>query len=198
MSLAIEATLSAEFANSYVDVAYCDAYWSGHYSASKSVQWSALSSSNKITLLILACRSIESKRFVFSEQAQYKPTMRWDRGVGAVVEWTDTTRPVKADSRQALQFPRSIDRNRVTGLFFIPEAVMVAQCEQALHLLNFDDTAMASQMSGVIKDSLQVGDIKIAQEFSEGGSNCSTQVAPAAFDLLRPYLVKNGTILKRA
>jgi hypothetical protein len=200
MSVTLDATLSAEFGNSYVDVTYADSYWTQHYDATKAAKWQALSSSQKALLLVKACRLIETKRFVYDldRRSNYSPVMRWDRSKGAVIEWPDDYRPVKAVYNQALQFPRNIDRNTTTGNTYIPEPVMWAQCEMAIHVLTFDDSAIAAQLKGIKSESVAVGDIKISSEYSDTAGTAKTMLSPEAYDLLRPYIISSQKTIRRA
>jgi hypothetical protein len=196
MPLTLDSTVAAETSNSYVNVAYCDDYWNQHYSATKAAQWSALTNSRKESLLIQACRVIEGFRFTYSVDVYRAPSYQLNRLSGLVVEFPDFTRPTKYDRYQALQFPRNIDRDKDDGTLIIPEAVKMAQCEQAVHILNFDESLLSSQMNGVESESFAVGTVRISQTFRSGSGGGSV-IAPMAAEFLRPYFIRTSKAVRR-
>lgn len=200
MALTLDAGVAAESANSYVTAVYCDEYWQQHYSQVKADQWAALTTPRKEALLIQACRVIESLRFTYDnkrggvEKDYYK-----SRSTGRLIEFPYKERPVKFDWYQALQFPRSIDIDSQASEPYIPEAVKMAQCEQALHLLNFDDSVLSSRAQGVESESITAGPVSISQKFSSssGSSGGGSLVGPVALGFLKPFLIHVGRQVRR-
>jgi hypothetical protein len=203
MALVLDTEVSGEGANSYCDLTFADEYFENHYSATKVAQWAALSDEAKTTLLIQACRIIESARFTINYNVlDYDPHMRWNRESGQVVNIYLSRRPMKYSNLQKLQFPRNLDYLS-DGTVYIPEEIKMAQCEQALSLANVDETTVTNQMQGIVSDyiSLGKGDIEIAQKFSGSSGSGSSQGAatlwsPLALEMVKPYLIK-GTSVKR-
>jgi hypothetical protein len=195
MAMTLDATLAGEHSNSYVTVVYCDDYWTQHFATAKAAQWAALTTGRKEALLIMACRVLERVRCTYPAPSRYNSPrpLHLDRSSGLVVEYPDYSRPVKSSVIQALQFPRNIDRENGSSTLFIPEAVMMAQCEQALYLLNFDDSILASRMQGVTSDSLEIPGVGIKQSLSGTGS----ALAPMALEYLAPFIQRTGTVLRR-
>jgi hypothetical protein len=186
--------LSDQFANSYVDVTYCDEYWGQHWSTDKADQWAALTTAQKTSLLIQACRSIESLRFTVNSVFTDADTeWRFDRSSGMVVELPTTNNPVRAQRLQSLQFPRTVDRNAETGAFFVPEPIKMAQCEQAVYLLNMDETAIANRLQGISQETVEVGTLRTSQNVSAGG----VALAPMALEYVRPFLIRTSSSLRR-
>lgn len=180
-------TLTDEFANSYADVAYCTDYWTNHFDQTKAAQWTALAEPQQERLLIQACRVIETARFTESSRLRDNYNLVYDRRTRLVVQLNDQIQPVKYYYYQRLQFPRNIDRNIETGALFVPEPILMAQCEQTVYLLNFDDTSIANRMQGVTNDSTQVDTIRLRQTIVAGGSMFS----PLAFEYCRPFFLKS-------
>lgn len=194
MALALVTTLAAENANSYVDVEYADSYWLDHYQTTKANQWAALSEAQKTSALISACRQIEGLRFTYP----YNPSSsssgyEYDRGSGLVIELIDRSQPIKSSYFQALQFPRVLDRDKEDGSFFVPEPVKEAQCEQAVYLLTFDESAIATRLQGIESESITVGPISTSQRFGGVG----TALAPMAIERLKPYLISSSKKVRR-
>jgi hypothetical protein len=194
MPLTLDTTLTGEFANSYVDASYCDDYWSVHQDQTKAASWQALTTGKKESLLIRSCRVIESVRFVYPWDNTWTGKYRYLRSSGTVVEFYDRNRPRRYREHQALQFPRNVDRELETGDLYIPEAVKMAQCEQAVYLLTFDDSALATRMQGVERDSTKIGQISVSQTFAGTGS----MLSPVAREFLSPFFVKVKPTLGRA
>jgi hypothetical protein len=194
MAVTLTSTLAGEYSNSYVDIAYCDAYWSGHYSTTKGAQWSALTDGQKTRLLIQACRIIETARFTVKVDLDVDYSLVYDRRTHNVLSLAEDQPAVKYYYYQALQFPRSIDRDTTTGETYIPEPIKEAQCEQAVYTLNFDDSILANVLQGVATDSLAVGDVRIAQTLVRGGS----AISPVALEHLKPFLLKSSSTIRRA
>jgi len=194
MALTLITTLADQFSNSYVDAAYCDAYWAQHYSAVKASQWAALVDGQKVSLLIAACRVLETARFTCLKTLRKTLPHRYDRHSRLVMTLEDQPMPTKWLWTQRLQFPRNLDHDFNTGALYIPEPVMMAQCEQAVYTLNFDDTAIANRLQGVVEDITNIGNIHLRQNYVQGGS----QFSPAALELIRPYLLSTSAEVRRA
>src|SRR6185436_19538531 len=112
MAVTLITDVADQFANSYVDIAYADDYWEGHWDSIKADQWAALSDEQKTRLLIKATRVIDAVRFTEPTSAydDYS-TLVYDRLSQTVYLTTlDRERPRKFYYYQALQFPRIIDR----------------------------------------------------------------------------------------
>jgi hypothetical protein len=194
MALTLVSTLGAEDANSYVDVAYCDTYWLEHYQTDKASQWSALSAPQKASALVSACRVIEKLRFTYPyDPYKAASSYEFNRSSGLVIELVDRSQPFKASYHQALQFPRNKDREKDTADLFIPEAVKTAQCEQAVYLLTFDETAVATRLQGIESESTGAGPVNVSQKFTAGGSALS----PMALDMLSPFLISSSKKVRR-
>lgn len=189
MALTLVDTPFADDANSYVDAAFADTYWDGHYNTLKSDQWTALTASQKDSALISACRILETLRFTYpSRTDQLSPYI-----------------PYRLYASQALQFPRTIDIDDIANVgnevnYFIPDGIKFGQCEQAVFLLTFDESLIASQLAGVIQEYVKAGEVAVSQTFagSKGTSSGQTMVSPAALAHVSPYLVRGSISLARA
>lgn len=192
MALTLVTTLSDPYANSYISSAYCDDFWADHFNQIKAAQWNALTANQKVNLLIEACRVLETARFTQSgHRSGYH--LRYDRVSHLVLELNDQSHPVKYDYFQRLQFPRNIDRDKITGVTYIPEPIMMAQAEQTVYLLNVDDTALSNRMQGIESDYINVGNIRLRQTYVSDGSMFS----PMALEYIRPYLLKSSAQVQR-
>jgi hypothetical protein len=196
MSITLTTTISGETSNSYCDVDFADDYFENHYDITKTAAWDELGDGQKEHLLVRACRMVEMARFTEPEEPMYyNYQMRWRRDLGQVISIADRRHPYKYSSIQSLQFPRNLDV-RSDGTVFIPEEVKMAQCEQAVYLLNLDETALANRLQGIRRDTVVVnsGDITLSQAYEPGG----TLFGPLTLELIRPYLLKSGTRIERA
>lgn len=192
-------TLSGESSNSYADVAYCDTYWADHYSSTKAAAWAALTSAQKASALFHACRSLEALRFTSQYPRLLEPTpIDYNSKTGLVDYVQIEGEAVKADLNQALQFPRNVDVTTL-GVYYIPPAILSAQCEQALYLTTFDEDAAAASIKGLDFESVTVGQVSTTQRFTGStSSNAATlRLSPIAVELVSPYLIRNGK-LRRA
>jgi hypothetical protein len=194
MAITLDTTLGGELSNSYVDLDYADDYWGNHFSSVKAAQWAALNDDQKTQLLVRACSILETARYTYTNTLpQY--SIHYDRRTGKVLDMNLTRDPVKFYYYQRLQFPRNLDVHFISqpaGAQYIPEAVLIAQCEQAIYLLNVDETAMANRLQGITLDKVNIGSgaIESTQEYAVTGS----MFAPMAFEMLRPYMVKSGKV----
>lgn len=188
-------TLSSETANSYVNVAYCDTYWAEHYATLKATAWAALTSTQKASALFHACRSLEALRFTTPLDRYVAPPLRYDNRNGLVMTMPYSGDACKADSNQALQFPRNLDIN-TSGVYSIPDAIMAAQCEQALYLITFDEESAAATLRGLDYESVTVGQVSTTQRFTGGiTANVATlRLSPVAVEMVSPYLIRSNKL----
>jgi len=193
MAVTLNNTLTDAYANSYVDVAYADDYWDNHWNSTKSDQWNALDTTVKERLLIQACRVIETARFTVNVRLRDGYPLYYDRRTHIVAQLNDQILPVKYYFYQRLQFPRNLDRDINSGALYVPEPVMLAQCEQAVYTINFDDTALANRMQGITHDNTSIGNIRVRQEYTGDGSMWS----PVALEYVKPYLLKTSYEMRR-
>lgn len=188
MAITLVSTVAGETSNSYADVAYADTYWASHYSSVKASQWAVLTTPKKTLALINACRIIErikfTEEFRWTMDTYFEPTHN-----GMVRLFTAGNTVVRSNLDQNLQFPRNVDYTSA-GVLYIPDEVKDAQCEQAVHLLTVDDAAIASQLQGVVSDSVRAGSVSASQTFSGVGS----VVAPMAYEILIPFILKSNKI----
>lgn len=188
MAEIINAVLSDEQANSYCTLDYANTYFANHYSQAKNTTWSALADAQKTQLLIQACFTIEQIKF--TEFAEYNGArfgnLGWNNLTNRFGYFNNSATSSKYLFYQALQFPRNKDVYS-TGDTYIPDRVMIAQCEQAIYLIGFDDSAIANAMQGISLDSIQVDKIKLTQEYTAGSRG--TTLAPLALDYLKPYML---------
>lgn len=202
MALVIDSTVGGPAANSYADVAYADAYWVGHYNTTKGSAWAALTTAKKTAALIHAAAVLESIRFTIPDRPRnYRQVSYFlHRGTGLVVERPQSGEPVKYDYYQSLQFPRNLDTDS-DGDKFIPEPVLMAQCEQAVYLLSFDEGVAASRLQGISEETVKVGPVSVSQKFgggSQGATAAATALSPAAIELVRPFFVGSSTKAERS
>lgn len=192
MAITLDNTIGGLESNSYVDVPYFIDYWTNHYNATLSAQVLALTAIQKTYLLVRSCRIIESLRFTRPvSRTDYQ--LRYNRLTGTVVDMSYLTRePVKFAYYQKLQFPRNLDIHIEDGTFIIPESILMAQCEQAAYLLNFDETAIANRLQGITLDKTGVGrqQVDLTQEYGQNGS----MISPMAYEFLRAYLLSTQKV----
>jgi hypothetical protein len=186
MALVLDSSISGEHSNSYITVAECDDYWGNHYSTTKADVWNGLNDAQKVSALIQACRVIETARFVsdsgngYVEPQLYALNHQW---IGY-----SPGQPVRANYAQCLQFPRNVDYDS-TGSFYIPESIKMAQCEQAVYLITFDESTIGDRIQGMDLNSTRVGDVSIHNRF--GGGKFSTY-APMALEYAKPFFLKSN------
>lgn len=187
---------ASELSNTYCTAAFADDYWANDYRSANVSQWAALANPAKTNLLIQACKVIETARFTVPVTLP-EYAMHYDRRTRMVLSLNLTRTPVKFYYYQRLQFPRNLDIYYLTpptgaalGDLYIPEDVLIAQCEQAMYLLNLDQTALATRMQGVLTNKVVLGNnaVGLTQEYSTVGS----MFAPMALEMLRPYMFKGG------
>lgn len=192
MAITLDKTVGGLEANSYVDATYLVDYWTNHYDASLSAQVQALTTTQQEYLLVRACRIIESFRYT-RPLSRMNYQLRYNRLTGTVVDMSYLTlEPVKWAYFQKLQFPRNLDIHIEDGTFYIPEPVLIAQCEQAAYLLNLDESAIANRLQGVTMDKVGVGrqQVDMTQEYAGSGS----MLSPVANEMLRPFMLMNQKV----
>lgn len=194
--LTLDSTIAGETSNSYCTLEYANNYWAGHYNSSLSDQWAALTDTQKIMLLIQACRVIERVRFVYP-QALPHYALQYDRRTRKVVNLNLTRDPVKYYYYQKLQFPRNIDIYYLQpppgvpiGSLYIREEPMQAQCEQAMYILNLDTTALSNKLQGISLDTFGLGKQQIEQTQQYGG--VGSMLSPIAVEILSGLMVRDG------
>src|SRR5262249_49375286 len=106
-----------------------------------------------------------------------------------VFQFNDIRIPVRFFYYQALQFPRNLDVDVNTGQTFIPEEVLMAQCEQAIYSLSFDETAIANRLQGVTEDTTSLGNIRVRQNLVSDG----TEFSPSALEHLKKFFLKTSS-----
>jgi hypothetical protein len=188
MALTLDNSIGGEHSNSYVDLAYADAYWdSGNvFNALQADTWSALSESAKVKALIKACSVIETLRFTY-KYGPDRPRYSW---LPITYPISSGNGPFRYDPYQALQFPRNMDFDS-TGSLYIPDDVKMAQCEQAMFVLTADKSAIETRMMGITMERVSVGSIGVTQEFAGSGA---IALSPDAYDMLVKYVVGKGNM----
>lgn len=194
MAITFDNTLSGEFANSYADVAFADDYWANHWDTVSAGKWDALTDPQKERVLIQATRIIDTLRFTEAVDPLQEYHLVYDsRNQQIRSVKTNYGRPQKYDYIQHLQFPRTLDVH-LDGSVYVPEEIMMAQCEQAVYLLSFDSSVLATRLQGVSHDALNVGGVSISQRLEANGS----MMSPVALQFCKPYLIKNFMRLFRS
>jgi hypothetical protein len=143
----------------------------------------------KTQLLVQATRIIETARFTnFVPLSEYN--LHYDRLTNSVLDITLSRDPVRYYYYQKLQFPRNLDFDPVLQTLYMPIPLMMAQCEQAVYTLNFDETAVANRLQGIVSDTLEIGknQIHLSQEYVGEGS----MFAPMALEFVRPFFVRSA------
>jgi hypothetical protein len=191
MATTIDATIMGEDANSYADLSFADSYFENHFNSVKSTAWNNLSDEQKSQVLVQACYDLEQFRFtedVDREHSIVQGSLQWDSRQGRFTAYvTPTNAPVPYSVYQALQFPRNRDV-KSDGSPFIPPRIQMAQCEQAIYLVTFDETAIANRLQGINLDSISVGELRATQEYQYQG----TTLAPLAFEFIKTYLYRSS------
>ena len=170
--MAIVATISGASSNSYVTMAEAEAHFAARL---HSTAWDTANASDREKALLQACRQIEACR------------LRVDRR-SWVVYSPSILSPVIED--QALAFPRFRDVTGA-GVYFVPESVKQAQCEEALALLAFGQEQER-------RSALQAGGVRgfavdgLSEQYGDVSSSPLTSAR--ARQLLAPYVEKGGVI----
>jgi hypothetical protein len=187
--MALDTTVGGETTNSYVSVSEADRYFAAHYSTAKNTAWTALTTPRKESALKRGCQQIETIKML---DVEYNVVGRLPLALIDDI-YADIT-ICKHESYQRLQFPRNIDEDSA-GDMFVPQEVKDAQCEQAVHLLTFDDAALLTIGQGIVEEAVTAGAVKSYTRYSEGVA--PSYISPLAAELLRPYF-RRSTRVKRA
>lgn len=200
MAVLVDTTISGEYANSYVTVAYADEYFSDHFDTTKQTTWEALGDGQKQTLLVQATLIIEQYKFTYVLERR-ELTLHYDPQTGTVHDFLHVQYPVRYTWNQNLQFPRNLDVDSTTGDTYIPEAVKIAQCEQAVSLKDFSATNTTKVLAGIKSESVELpGPIKKATTYQDGSTVStfiqSASVSPLALQYLSPYMLKMDKVYR--
>ena len=186
--MALDVTVGGENSNSYQSIAGADAYFKNHYSLSKAAAWDELSTGRKESALKRACQQIETIKMLDSElgSGALPAALVLFEGYEITVH--------KMMQYQRLQFPRNLDMDS-DGVAFIPLEVKDAQCEQAIHMIVFDDASLIQSQSGIVEEAVTAGEVKAYTKYAEG--KIPTYISSMAAELLRPYF-RNSSRVRRA
>lgn len=186
MALVLDDTIAGENSNSYCDATFADDYFDVHFLTTKRDAWSALIDEQKEAALIQSCLIIEQFKYtVATNQPARLSDLKWDSRTQKFTAYvTPYDDAVKYLDYQRLQFPRNLDVD-TSGTLFIPNEVKIAQCEQAVYLLTFDDDPISKRLSGITLDRVTIGDIQATQEYTLAG----TALAPMSYNLLRRFML---------
>lgn len=189
MPQTLDTTLAGPEANSYCDVAYATDYWANHFSTIKASAWNALTTTQKTQVLIQATRVVETVKFT-NDVAISEYYLHYDRLTHQVLDMTMSRDPVKYYYYQKLQFPRNKDFDPITQALYMPEPLKMAECEQAVYLLSFDDTAIANRLQGIVNDTIEIGknQIHLSQQYAINGS----MLSPMAVEFIRPFFIRSS------
>jgi hypothetical protein len=193
----VDATVGGTSSNSYVDLEYANSYWEQHWDVNSASQWNALSDPQKSSLLVQACRIIETLRFTYpvDPTGEFRLEVDYAQQQIRSVKNCDS-RPQKYVYNQKLQFPRTFEAY-LEGEVYVPDTIKIAQCEQCVYMLNVDTSVLTSRLQGVISDSLSVGGIQISQRFAPGGAT-GTLVSPVALQYCKPLMIRGNVRLQRS
>jgi hypothetical protein len=180
--MALITTVGGTTSDSYVSVAESNTYFANHYSLSKSTLWDTLETAQKERLLRTSCLFVDQVRVL-------DDTVASGALVSALVDATKLSEITihKLNSGQRLQFPRNLDHVDEVG--YIPDAIKVAQFEQAIYLLSMDDGPVSAQFLGVVEERTKVGSIEVMQRFGSSRTGSGTTVSPLSQTLLSPITV---------
>lgn len=194
--ITVDATAGAETTNSYVELEYANDYWAQHWDVNSANQWAALSDPQKSSVLVQACRVLETLRFTYPTDNSSESRLVVDYRHQQIRSIRScSSRPQKYNYDQKLQFPRTLEADLYTdGASTIPDAIMFAQCEQAVYMLNVDTSVIANRLQGVSHDLLNVGGVQISQKIESGGS----LISPVAYSYCKPLLIRGNTKLMRS
>jgi hypothetical protein len=179
--MALDTTIGGSTTDSYVDIddtvenqvvvaRGADSYFADHYHVAKATTWADLTTAQKESVLRAAANVLDTLRF------------------------TDSL-VYPAYWNQSRTFPRNIDWDNG---YYIPPEVRDAQCEQAIFLVSFDESAYAAQIQGIYAESIQAGPVRISTQYGgrTGSAVSPTMVSPLAFELVRPYIRRSSQRLR--
>ena len=186
MSLAT--TVGGSDSNSYVTVNEANTFFNNHYIVAKKTTWATLSQPQKESALKRACQQLETLRVLDDDYTtgSLPVALVTDAGYDLTIH--------RAVIDQKLQFPRNLDLD-TAGSPYVPQEVKDAQCEQAVYLLSFDDTALVTTTQGIVEEAVTAGAVKSYTRYTEGGT--VTYLSPMVIELMRQFLRPSGR-LKRA
>lgn len=187
--MALTATVGGSASDSYVTVAEANTYFNNHYITAKKTAWTALGQPQKESALKRACQQLETLKVLDDDfTAGRLPTaLVIDMGYDLTIH--------RAEINQKLQFPRNMDLDPTTGDPFVPQEVKDAQCEQAVYLLSFDDTALNTLQQGIVEEAVTAGAVKSYTRYAEGFT--PTYLSPHVVELMRSFFRTSGR-LRRA
>lgn len=200
MAILVDAVVSGEYSNSYIDVAYADEYFEEHFDSAKTDAWGLLGDGQKQTLLVQATLIIEQYKFTYVLERR-ELSLHYDPQTGTVHDFLSVTYPVKYTWNQNLQFPRNLDVDSASGITYIPEAVKVALCEQAITLRSFSASNTTKVMSGIKSEEVELpGPIRKATTYQDGSTVStfitSASVSPLALQYLTPYMLQADKVYR--
>jgi len=209
VAVLVDDTISGEYSNSYINVAYADEYFSDHFDTTKTSTWEALGDGQKQSLLVQAALIIEQFKYTYVLERR-ELTLHYDSQTGLVHDFLHVQYPVRYTWNQNLQFPRNLDVDSISGDTYIPEAVKIAQCEQAIFLKNFTstDTALvttsAKILAGIKSEEVELpGPIRKATTYqdaakvsSSGAASLTASVSTQAMQYLSPYMLQADKVYR--
>lgn len=184
--MALDATVGGATSNSYVTRAEAVTFFANHYSLAKSTAWVALTGLQQDAALMRACQILDSLR-VLDDEFGYGPLPR------ALIVYTSNDLNIhRLGNNQLLSFPRNIDVDASLVPFIHPN-VKDANCEQASHLLAFDESAMIAAMSGIAEETTRAGPITIHSRYSgRGFGGLGSMLSPISLELMRQFIRPTG------
>lgn len=186
--MALVTTVGGPTSNSYVTVNEANVYFANHYLTAKSTVWAALTQPRKESALKRACQQIETLRVLDDELSAGRLPIELviDYGYDLIIH--------RAEIDQKLQFPRNLDLD-TTGEPYVLQDVKDSQCEQAVYLMSFDDTALITSTQGILEEAVTAGAVKSYTKYAEGRP--PTYLSPMAIELMRPYLRTSGRLRRQ-
>lgn len=186
--MALVTTVGGSTSDSYVSVSEANNYFNNHYITAKKTSWATLTQPQKESALKRACQQIETLRVLDDDftTGSLPVALVIDAGYDLTIH--------RAVTNQRLQFPRNLDLD-TAGDPFIPQEVKDSQCEQAVYLLSFDDTALITTTQGILEEAVTAGAVKSYTRYRDGAS--VSYLAPMVIELMRQFLRPTGR-LKRA
>lgn len=183
--MAIDATVGGENSDSYVTVNEATTFFNNHYITAKKTAWAALTQPQKESALKRACQQLETLRVLDDELSTGRLP------IALMIDYGYDLSLHRAEINQRLQFPRNIDIDS-SNVPFVPQEVKDSQCEQAVYLLSFDDTALVTSTQGIVEEAVTAGAVKSYTRYSEG--HAPTYLAPMVVELMRPFLRTSGRL----
>ena len=185
--MALDTTVGGENSNSYVTVSEALTFFNNHYITSKRTAWLALTAPQRESVLKRACQQLETLKVLDDELSSGRIPVEltiefgWDLSIH------------RAEEHQRLQFPRNLDIDSSNNIF-IPQEVKDSQCEQAVYLLAFDDTALITGTQGILEEAVTAGAVKSYTKYAGSAGNAPTYLSPMVIELMRPFLRTSGRV----